>query len=190
MAQWDNEVIDRLAGEAQEGDREAFSKIVRLMMQPIVALTYKMTGDREAAKDLAQDTFVAAWSNLADFRGDARFSSWLYRIASNKSLNYLGSAAVRDSQPFDETIEDQTASPDTEHNPEKSLVRHELKEKFMEFLTTLPPKQRLAFELRFYKELPFEEIARVTNSALGTVKTNYRQAVAKLKEYALERGWQ
>ncbi len=190
MAAWDNDVIDRLAGEAREGDREAFSRIVRMMMQTVVALTYKMTGDREAAKDLAQDTFVAAWSNLADFRGEARFSSWLYRIASNKSLNYLSSTAVRDSQPFDELQMEEAASSSPEHNPETTLARRQLKEKFMEFLATLPPKQRLAFELRFYKELSFDEIARITNSALGTVKTNYRQAVAKLKEYALERGWQ
>jgi len=189
MAAWDNDVIDRLAGEAKEGEREAFSKIVRMMMQTVVALTYKMTGDREAAKDLAQDTFVAAWSNLADFRGEARFSSWLYRIASNKSLNYLNSAGVRDSQSYDEAMDEQLIS-SADHNPEKTMVQHELKEKFMEFLATLPPKQRLAFELRFYKELSFEEIAKVTNSALGTVKTNYRQAVAKLKEYATERGWQ
>jgi RNA polymerase sigma-70 factor (ECF subfamily) len=76
-----------------------------------------------------------------------------------------------------------------DQNPEKTMVQHELKKKFMEFLAALPPKQRLAFELRFYKELSFAEIAKITNSALGTVKTNYRQAVAKLKEYALERGW-
>ena len=161
-----------------------------MMMQTIVALTYKMTGDREAAKDLAQDTFVSAWSNIADFRGDARFSSWLYRIASNKSLNHLSSKAVKDVRSLEDNGTEEPAAISSEGNPETVLAQKQLKEKFFEFLATLPPKQRLAFELRFYKELSFEEIAQVTESALGTVKTNYRQAVAKLKDYATERGWQ
>ena len=189
MAVWDNEGLDRLAVLAKTGDRNAFSKIVSMMMQPIVALTYKMTGDRETAKDLAQDTFIAAWSKLVDFRGEARFSSWLYRIASNKALNHLSSRSVKQAQLFDEASSDELQSCAGHDSPETVLIRQRLKEDVVEFLGTLPPKQRLAFELRFYKELSFEEIAQVTNSALGTVKTNYRQAVAKLRQYAVQKGW-
>jgi len=87
--------LQPLIEKATAGDRDAFSDIVRIMMKPIVALTYRMTQNREAAYDLAQDTFLAAWQNLSGFRGEAKFDNWLYRIATNKTLNYLASPKVR-----------------------------------------------------------------------------------------------
>lgn len=174
---------ERLVSLAQQGDRRAFSKLMRRHMNRVQALTYRMTGDRDMAMDLTQETFLTAWEKISGFRGESSFSSWLFRIASNKTINFLKSSVRLKSNEMVAMIESawydgQSADP---HN---ELVSKELRVRVLEFMMNLPTQQRLAFELRFYKQLKFEEIARVTGSALGTVKTNYREAIKKLRQLA------
>jgi RNA polymerase sigma-70 factor, ECF subfamily len=155
-------------------------------MTRVVALTYRITGNRETALDLAQDTFVSAWENLHTYRGEAGFANWVFRIATNKALNHFKAAARRRSQD-DFNLDDIEA---TDPGPERQLHRRELAEQVRDFMVSLPPQQRAIFELRFYKEMQFDEIADVLQRALGTVKTGYREAVKKLRVHALEKGWQ
>ncbi len=182
MARIDSERISSLLEQARKGDRQAFSEIVRIMMNPVAALTYKMTRDKDTALDLAQDAFVAAWENLGDFKGEAKFESWLYRIAANRTLNYL----KRESRQVDDTAIGDYASAG---NPEKEFQQKQLKQRILDFMEGLPAQQKLAFELRFYKQLSFEDMADVTGKAVGTVKTLYREAVKKLREIAVREGW-
>lgn len=172
-----------LVDRARSGDRQAFSELMKVHMKPIVALTFRMTGDKEAAFDLAQETFLSAWQSLGGFRGDARFESWLYRIATNKTLNFL--KATKPSSAVE--IDEQSVS--TEPSPERALHQKELRRDVLAFMKTLPAQQRLVFNLRFYRQLPFAEIAEALGSAVGTVKTHYREALKKLKEFAVEKGW-
>ena len=185
MGRNDNEKIARLVALAKDGDRPAFSEIVRLLMKPIVALTYRMTRDHDVARDLAQETFVTAWERVGTFRGDARFESWLYRIAYNKTLNHLDRVR-REVSP--DAIGDELAS-DVASNPEASLHQSDLQADILAFAAQLPPQQRIVFDLRFYKGMSFGEIADATEKAVGTVKTHYREAVGKLRYFARERGW-
>jgi len=188
MARTDSEIIDRLVSRAQAGDRAAFSQLVRLTMNDVVALTYRMTGDRDAARDLAQDTFISAWEKIDGFRGEARFENWLYRIASNKALNHLAGEKSHRTESLDgDTTAEPAASPDG--SPDVMLQREQLREGVLAFMQTLPPQQRAVFDLRFYRQLSFDEIAKVTGKAVGTVKTHYREAVAKLRLFAIEKGW-
>ena len=189
MARKDSEEIDRLVSLAQQGDRQAFSGLVRLLVNDVVALTYRMTGDRDVAHDLAQDAFVAAWQGLGDFRGEARFENWLYRIASNKTLNYLSKASTVRSTSLEQSLQIQDTEPDSGPAPDRQLAQQQLREGVLAFMQTLPPQQRVVFELRFYRQLDFGEIAEVTGKALGTVKTHYREAVAKLRAAAVKKGW-
>lgn len=188
MTRSDDEKISDLVSLARAGDRAAFSKLVRKTMNDIVALTYRMTGDREAAHDLAQDTFVSAWEKLSDFRGDAKFTTWLYRIASNKALNYKSSVAVSRTESLDAKT-GSTSSDRVTAAPDRLVEQRQLREGVLAFMATLPPQQRIVFELRFYRQMSFEEIAETTGRALGTVKTHYREAVGKLRQHAGERGW-
>ncbi|MFZ5981474.1 MAG: RNA polymerase sigma factor [Candidatus Zixiibacteriota bacterium] len=174
-----------LVEEALTGNRGAFSEIVRIMMKPIIALTYRMTQNHDAAYDLAQETFLSAWDHRSEFRGESGFNSWLYKIATNKTLNYLASRQ-RTSFPADDYLSEMASETD---NPENVLVKKELRENILRFMTTLPDQQRIVFDLRFYKDMPFAEIARITGKAEGTVKTNYREAVKKLKEFARTKRW-
>jgi RNA polymerase sigma-70 factor (ECF subfamily) len=179
------EALDELAEKAASGDRQAFSEIVRRLMKPVVALSYRMTRDQECALDLAQETFVSVWQNLKSFRGDSQFESWLFAIAANKTLNYLRSAAGRTIHSVGEREPDLPAASD----PEKDLAEKELRNDVLAFMQTLPEQQRLVFDLRFYKRMTFEEISRATGRALGTVKTHYREAVKKLRDFAARKGW-
>ena len=180
------EAPDELVDKALSGDRTAFSTLVKQLMGPIAALTYRMTGDREASLDLAQETFVAAWENRESFRREAGFSSWLYRIASNKTLNYLKSSK---RQVASVEVDKTEAAPLTS-DPEREMIKKELASEVLGFMAGLPDQQRLIFDLRFYKEMSFHEIAEMTGRALGTVKTGYREAIIKLRKYALDKGWQ
>lgn len=189
MAKDGNEVIDELATRARAGDREAFSQIVRLMMNKVIALTYRMTGEIESARDLAQDTFLAAYEKLSTFRGEATFTGWLYRIATNKALNHLKSASTRSTALEDAAPQLAAQAASAFPSPEQVTTNRLLIRDILGFMRQLPPQQRLVFELRFYQRMPFAEIARTVNRAEGTVKTHYRQAVAKLRRYAREKGW-
>ncbi len=183
MTDTSDNLIEGLVAHAKAGDRTAFGKLVALTMNRTVALTYRMTGDMEAAKDLAQETFVSAWQNLGGFKGDSKFESWVYRIAANKSLNYLKREGR--SSRIDDVMEMQAVD-----NPERDLRQKELRKEMLAFMDNLPPQQRLVFELHFYQEQTFEQIASMTDKALGTVKTLYREAVIKLREAARIKGWQ
>ena len=137
--------------------------------------------DRDTAMDLTQETFITAWEKLYNFRGDSSFASWLFRIASNKTLDFLKSSdriqSVNDVLRNESTLIDNRSV-----DPHNVLVLKELRERVLTFMKSLPVQQRIAFELRFYKQLKFKEIAVVTGSALGTVKTNYREAIKKLRQ--------
>lgn len=189
MARKDREIIDRLVRQAQAGDRTAFSQLVRLTMKDIVALTYRMTGDRDTAHDLAQETFVSAWQHLGGFREEARFENWLYRIASNKALNHLSRGATVRVASLEAAVATGHDRASDDVQPDRLLEQAQLRDDIFSFMQQLPPQQRLVFELRFYQQLGFAEIAEMTGKALGTIKTNYREAVGKLRTYATERGW-
>jgi len=185
VAKTDHEDSNLLAQKASRGDRAAFSELVKRHMNAVVALTYRMTGDRDSALDLAQESFVSAWENLSRFRGDAKFESWVYRIAVNKCLNYLES---RKSVSLD-TVPEELLTSSEESAADQLMAREELRQGVLAFMATLPPQQRAVFELRFYRQMSFEEISQATERALGTVKTNYREAVQKLRAYAQSHGW-
>lgn len=182
MLKTDKTLFNEWIEEAQAGNREAFSKIVKKMMKPIIAMTYKMTQNIDSAQDLAQDTFVSVWQNIANFRGEAKFENWIYRIATNKCLNHLKKEGKNIALDNHELIY-------STNDPSKEILKRELKENILTFMAQLPQQQRIVFELHFYKELTFENIAQLTGKALGTVKTLYREAIAKLRATALKKGW-
>jgi len=171
-----NEEQKTIVLSARAGDKKAFDQLVKENREKMFALTYRMTGNRETALDLVQETFLTAYRELPGFRGESSFSSWLYRIASNKTLNYLKRKKLVSFLPFGSQPghEPSYVMPDTIDNSElkKALARE---------LANLPDREKLIFNLRFYDELPFGEIARITGRSESTVKTQYQQAVKKLR---------
>jgi RNA polymerase sigma-70 factor (ECF subfamily) len=166
-----------LVRRAQAGDRQAFDKLVVENKDKVFALIYRMTENRETALDLLQDSFLAAYKSLKKFRGDSGFSSWLYRIASNKTLNYIRRARII---PFYNIESGVGAEPAYEMTDK--IENEALQKALTGALKSLPPQQKLAFNLRFYEELPFAEIAVIMDKSESTVKTHYQKATEKLRE--------
>jgi RNA polymerase sigma-70 factor (ECF subfamily) len=157
------------------GDTEAFGVLVRQYQQEIYRLTYRMTRNAEDAKDLAQEAFVQAYRALAAFRGQSRFSTWLYRIAMNLCLNHLKVAAREDPAALDASLAD------TRTDVLDALLTDERDRAVVAAIRTLPPQQRATLVLRVQQGLGHREVAEILGCAEGTAKANYFHAVRALQ---------
>ena len=156
-----------------QGDHEAFEALVGKYQRMIHSLTYRMTGSLADAEDLAQETFIRAHQQLGSFRAEARFSSWLYRIALNHCLNWRKRNQRRDELHTDWTRQqEETAAPS-----------ELLEEKVREALMKLNPKQRAAIVLTVYDGLNHAEAARVLGCSETTVSWRIFAARNKLKRW-------
>lgn len=166
-----------LVAKAKAGNREAFDSLVRMYKDRMFSLTYRMTGDREAALDLVQETFFAAFTGIRRFREESSFASWLYRIASNKTINFLKRKKLLSFLPL---VDNPAIEPS--YKMDDTVDSTELRNEIARSVNGLPPKQKLVFNLRLYENLQFGEIARILGKSESTVKTNYRKAVEKLRK--------
>ena len=179
MTWLDEELVARSIG----GDQESFNQLVLRWERPIYALAYRVIGREEDARDVCQETFFRAFRALNGFRGQAKFSSWLYRIALNlcrdwvrkerrtpviqapEELEVLEMAAVREPTP---SVEDLVARRELTRVVERAMAR-------------LPEEQRTAIILKEYHELTFQEIADLVGCPLSTVKTRLYQGLSVLR---------
>jgi RNA polymerase sigma-70 factor (ECF subfamily) len=171
-----------LVTAAVAGDRAAFDVLVRRHQRTVYGVCYRFAGDHADASDLAQDAFVRAYRGLAGFKGDAAFSTWLYRIAVNVCLTRAAAKtpALDPIEPLD--------LPDLHGDrPDDPLRRAQDAARVKAAIARLPEKQRLTVILRVYHELPHEVIARTLGSTVGTVKANFFHALQNLRKLLAER---
>ena len=176
----------RLVEVAQRGDVASFNELVRLFEGRVYNLCYRMLGDPDSAADAAQDAFLAAFRNLASFRGGS-FRSWMLRIATNTCYDVLRVRKRRPSVSLDIEADDESASSplqiaDTAESPDDFAQRRELAAAIQQGLTALPDEQRIVLILSDIQGLAYEEIAQITNSNLGTVKSRLSRGRARLRE--------
>jgi len=176
----------RLVEVAQRGDVESFNELVRLFEGRVYTLCYRMLGDAESAADAAQDAFLAAFRNLKSFRGGS-FRSWMLRIATNTCYDVLRVRKRRPSVSLDIEADDESASSplqiaDTAESPDDFAQRRELAAAIQQGLAVLPDEQRIVLILSDIQGLAYEEIAQITNSNLGTVKSRLSRGRARLRE--------
>ena len=176
----------RLIAVAQRGEVESFNALVRLYEGRVYNLCYRMLGDADSAADAAQDAFLSAFRNLRSFRGGS-FRSWMLRIATNTCYDVLRVRKRRPSVSLDIEADDESASSplqiaDTAESPDDFSLRRELAAAIQDGLTTLPDEQRIVLILSDIQGLPYEEIAQITNSNLGTVKSRLSRGRARLRE--------
>lgn len=179
----DEELADRFrAGEKHT----SFSMLVERYQKRIYFSARRMVnGDHDEADEIAQETFVKAYEALANFRGESKFYTWLYRIMMNSVIYRGRKQKARKTVSIDEVKDVLEASVGRPHD---DLERSETKRLIEEAIATLPPKQREVFMLRFYDELPYEEIATIVGTSVGGLKANYFHAVKKIGEYVQEQG--
>jgi RNA polymerase sigma-70 factor, ECF subfamily len=169
-----------LIEEVRNGKRQAFTELMRRHQERIYWAARRILGDHADADDVTQETFVKAFMNLGDFRGDASFFTWIYRIAINLSLNALRKRHIVDYLRESEIA--RMVFPANE-NPHKDLEAKELHTFVERAVATLPDKQRAVFVMRYYDEMSYEEISQVLKTSVGGLKANYFHALHKVQEY-------
>jgi RNA polymerase sigma-70 factor (ECF subfamily) len=169
---------DRTLVEASLGGRrEAFDAIVERHQRQVYQLCYRFAGNHEDASDLAQDVFIRAYRGLHSFKGQAAFSTWLYRIAVNVCLNRVGARGQK------WTTLDAADQPDLrEERADARILRGERAAAVRAAIARLPKKQRAALILRVYHDLPHDQIAAIVGTSVGAVKANFFHALANLKK--------
>ena len=163
----------------QNGEREAFDRLVERYQRDIYRLCYRYVNNHEDANDLAQEVFLKAYRAIGRFRGDSSFSTWLYRIAVNTCLNFRASRKP-ESQELPEGLADgnEGAAAALESREQAVLVRRAV--------SRLPEKQRATLILKVYHDLTHEEVARILGSTVGTVKANLFHALGNLRKLMAE----
>lgn len=139
----------------------------------------KMVIIHEDADDLTQNTFVKSWKHIDSFRGDSSLYTWLYRIATNECLNFLKKKnrwKVFSDSSYSAVLEEHLSHTDM-------ISGDEIELKLQKALLKLPDKQRLVFNLKYYDDLKFEEIASITDTSVGALKASYHHAVKKIENY-------
>ena len=174
------------------GDVNAFETLVTEYEKGVYAIAQRMTGNPEDAADMTQETFIKAYNSLQSFRGDSKFSVWLYRIASNVCLDFLRSRsrkpAVSLSVEDDEGEETELDIADESQSPELLLERGLTRDAVRRGLQALPPDYKQILLLREIQGLSYEEIADVLQIEVGTVKSRIFRARKRLCTFLIEDG--
>ena len=151
----------------RRGEREAFRALYDAYKDKVYSIClYYFHGDPTAAADATQQVFLKLITNIAQFRGNADFSTWLYRLVANTCLDGARRARARDARVAKEVVLDTLAGPGSQ---EEDLVRAQTARTIQEALSALPPKFRLPILLRYFDDLSYEEMARVLRCSMGTV---------------------
>lgn len=174
----------QLIESAREGDAEAFDRIMILHQHRIVSLAWRLLGNREDARDAAQETFLRVFKHLKSYDPAQDFAGWLYRIAVNACRDL---ARKRKRQPAvsleDEFAEGRIGEPAGRDNTEEGAVQAQRQKLLALALATLTEKERLAIVLRDLQELPTEEVARILGSSPTTVRTQISTGRAKIRQF-------
>lgn len=183
------ESVNRLVQKARGGDEDAFGELVKMYYQRVYGLAYGMIGHVEDAREVTQQVWVKVWNKIAGFKAESGFFTWVYRIASNASLDFIRHRARRreDLLPDGVTVEsfgdlqpERAAS--TVTRPDRELAREETREQFEAALRGLSEEHRLAITLREVDGLSYEEIAKVMGCRKGTVMSRIFYARRRLQE--------
>jgi len=181
MAWSDEELVARSIG----GDVDSFNQLILRWERPIFALAYRVIGREEDARDVCQETFLRAFRALPGFKGQAKFSSWLYRIALNLCRDWIRRQRRAPVMQPPEGVD--LVDLVSEHGPSESIeelvARQELSAIVEQAMTLLPEEQRTAIILKEYHGMTFQEIADLQGCPLSTVKTRLYQGLAVLRRH-------
>jgi RNA polymerase sigma-70 factor (ECF subfamily) len=171
----ENEMVEKLRDPATR--RNAFTYVVEAYGEKLYWLIRKMGLSHDDANDVLQNTFLKAWMNLDHFRGESKFSTWMYRIALNENITFLNRQRTMNRVSMDDTdvflLE--------KLKGDEYFDGDALQLKLQEAVLSLPEKQRIVFTMKYYEEMKYEEMSEILGTSVGALKASYHHAVKKIE---------
>ncbi|MCM1484234.1 MAG: sigma-70 family RNA polymerase sigma factor [Muribaculaceae bacterium] len=162
--------------------RAAFGEVIRLYSEPLYWQIRRMVQNHDDANDLLQNTFLKAWTSIENFRGDAKLSTWLHKIAINESLSFIERERKRCNVSLDDEESYLINAIEADTNIDGDALKLELRKA----VASLPEKQRLVFNMRYYDDMKYEQMSEILGTSVGALKASYHLAVKKIEQYFSE----
>ncbi len=165
-----------------ETQREGFAQVVVEYSERLYWQIRKMVFSHEDANDILQDVFIKAWLNIEKFRGDAKLSTWLYKIAINESITFINRSKTKLNLSIDDSdsfLVNQLQGDEYFDGDEAQLL-------LQKAVVSLPEKQRLVFQMKYFDELKYDEISEMLGTSVGALKASYHHAVKKVEKFLKE----
>lgn len=175
----DNELLVQFRSPATK--EKAYTAIVKKYQEKLYWHIRRMVVEHEDANDVLQNVLIRVWKGLENFREDSQLYTWLYRIATNESLTFLEQQKKKASV----SLSDVESGLSNKIKADQNFDAKKLEWKLLLAIQSLPEKQRVVFSLRYYEEMPYEEMSRVLETSEGALKASYHHAVKKVEDYIL-----
>lgn len=163
----------------KDTQRDAFSRLVAMYSEQLYWQIRKIVLDHEDANDVLQNTLIKIWSGIDNFRGDSKLLTWLYRIAINESIAFLNKQRAQHNVSLDDA--DTFLVSKLEGDP--YFDGDEAQLKLQKAILTLPEKQRLVFNMKYFDEMKYEEMSDILETSVGALKASYHHAVKKIEDF-------
>ncbi|MBK0381875.1 sigma-70 family RNA polymerase sigma factor [Pedobacter sp. SD-b] len=167
--------------ENEKTRNESFSLLLEKYQQKVYWHIRRMVLNHDDADDLVQDVFIKVWKNLINFRQDSQLYTWIYRIATNECITFLKKKRAKNNISIDDLGEQLSEN----LNEENYFSGDAIQKKLQEALLTLPEKQKLVFNMKYYDDLKFQEISDILGTSVGALKASYHLAVKKIEHHLL-----
>jgi len=170
-------LIKRLQDEKTQ--KNAFSVLVKTYSEQLYWQIRKIVMSHEDANDVLQNTFIKIWTNIDNFRGDSKLVTWLYKIAINESITFLNKQRQQQNIPLDDEenfLASKLESDSFFDGDEAQLL-------LQKAIVTLPEKQRIVFNMKYFDEMKYEDMSKILDTSVGALKASYHHAVKKIEEY-------
>ncbi len=177
----DKELVSLFRNEATK--ESAYTRIIKKYQEKLYWHIRRMVIEHEDANDVLQNMFIKVWRNLDNFREDSQLYTWLYRIATNESLTFLQQQKKRATTSMSRDGYDLS----DKLKADKDFDSKKIEWKLQMAIQELPEKQKVVFNLRYYDEMPYEEMSRVLETSEGALKASYHHAAKKVEDYILNR---
>lgn len=175
----DSELLFQFRNPATK--EQAFTAIIKKYQEKLYWHVRRMVVEHEDANDVLQNVFIRVWNGLENFREDSQLYTWLYRIATNECLTFIEQQKKKSSV----SLSDVESGLSNKIQADKHFDPNKLEWKLQLAIQQLPEKQRIVFNLRYYDEMPYEEMSRVLETSEGALKASYHHAVKKIEDYIL-----
>jgi RNA polymerase sigma factor (sigma-70 family) len=171
----DDELLEKFADERTKN--YAFNLLVQKFQKQVYFQSRRMVNDHEDADDVVQEVFIKVWKNLHKFRADAQLSTWIYRIAVNECLKFIKKKKSKSHVSYDDVAYQMEGERTTSHD----YSGKEIQRLLQAAIATLPDKQKLVFNMKYFDEMKYEEMSGILGTSVGALKASYHLAVKKIQ---------